>query len=49
MRIAKKLADVFRRLWAPGLLFLVVVACGYLTRAVDLPPGVQEALYVHRP
>ena len=49
MRIAKKLAAVLRRIWAPGLVFLVVVACGYLTTAVDLPPQVQEALYVHRP
>jgi hypothetical protein len=49
MRIAKKFAAVLRRLWAPGLVFLIVVASGYYTRAVDLPPEVQDALYVHRP
>ena len=49
MRIAKKFAPVLRRLWAPGLVFLIVVASGYYTRAVDLPPEVQDALYVHRP
>jgi hypothetical protein len=49
MRIAKKFAAVFQRLWAPALIFVIVVTCGYFTRVVDLPPEVQEALYVHRP
>jgi hypothetical protein len=49
MRIAKQLAVVFRRLWAPALVFLIVVASGYLSQAVELPPEVQDALYVHRP
>jgi hypothetical protein len=49
MRIAKKFAAVLRRLWAPGLVFLVVVASGYFTRAVDVQPQAQDAPHAHRP
>jgi hypothetical protein len=44
MNALKKLASVLGRLWAPVLIMMVVLACGYFVRLTADLPEAQGAL-----